>query len=161
MKADLTRTTFNPLKHFSRVARCSRGACSSMPTGTSRSPSCSISCGGSRPTSFGPAGGPADNLGFGLDLLDPAIASNAADFVIGAGHYYVDGILCEVDAAWLPVTIADTKTKVQLGRPARSMDGRLRPNQYVVLADCRSGLEGRAGAGANHRYRLRRAHVSR
>ena len=123
-----------------------------MQTGTSNRRSCSISCGGLPPTSSAP---PADRptiWASGSSLLDPAIASNAGDFVIGAGHYYVDGILCELDATWLPISFPDTKTKVQLAD--LSVDGRpFRPDQYVGLADA-IGHEGRAGAGADHRRRL-------
>lgn len=133
MKADLSRTTFNRLKHFSRVV-AQQGRVQLDADWNEQSSIMLYQLRRLAADVIGPAGGPADNLGFGLDLLDPAIPSNAADFVIGAGHYYVDGILCEVDAAWLPVTFADTKTKVQLAD--LSVDGRpLRPNQYVGLAD--------------------------
>jgi hypothetical protein len=133
VKADLSRITFNRLKHFSRVV-AQQGRVQLDADWNEQSSIMLYQLRRLAADVIGPAGGPADNLGFGLDLLDPAIASNAADFVIGAGHYYVDGILCEVDAAWLPVTFADTKTKVQLSD--LSVDGRpLRPNQYVGLAD--------------------------
>lgn len=41
---------------------------------------------------IGPYGGPADALGFGLE-----VAANPNRLLIGAGRYYVGGILCESD----------------------------------------------------------------
>jgi hypothetical protein len=134
VKADLSRTTFNRLKHFSRVV-AQQGRVQLDADWNEQSSIMLYQLRRLAADVIGPAGGPADNLGFGLDTLDPAIASpNAADFVIGAGHYYVDGILCELDAGWLAVTFADAKAKVKL--PDLSVDGRpFRVNQYVSLAD--------------------------
>jgi len=45
---------------------------------------------------LGPAAGPADNCGFGLpDPLPEAPEPGPGDFVIGAGRYYVDGLVIE------------------------------------------------------------------
>src|SRR5690349_1269515 len=41
---------------------------------------------------IGPYGGPQQDLGFRISS-HPALSN---DFFIGAGHYYVDGILCEI-----------------------------------------------------------------
>ena len=57
---------------------------------------------------------------------------------IGAGHYYVDGILCELDATWLPVTFADSKAQGAARRSRRSDWTAFRPNQYVRPDRCRS-----------------------
>ena len=44
MKADIGRVTFDPDEALHRGSSCSRGACSSTPTGTSRSRSCCTPC---------------------------------------------------------------------------------------------------------------------
>jgi hypothetical protein len=133
VKADLSRTTFNRLKHFSRVV-AQQGRVQLDADWNEQSSIMLYQLRRLAADVIGSAGGPADNLGFGLDALDSSIALNAADFVIGAGHYYVDGILCELDATWLPVTFTDTKTKVSLSD--LSVDGRpFRANQYVSVAD--------------------------
>ena len=54
---------------------------------------------------LGRAGGPKDDCGFGLgDWKDVGEKPRQHDFVLGAGRYYVDGILVENDA---PVAYAD------------------------------------------------------
>ena len=54
---------------------------------------------------LGPAGGPQANVGFGLgDWKEVDGKARQHDFVIGAGRYYVDGILVENDS---PVAYAD------------------------------------------------------
>jgi hypothetical protein len=47
---------------------------------------------------IGQHGGPSQNLGFDIQpIATPGAAPN--DLLIGAGHYYVDGILCELGGA--------------------------------------------------------------
>jgi hypothetical protein len=45
---------------------------------------------------IGQHGGPSQNLGFNIQ---PTPGAAANDLLIGAGHYYVDGILCELGGA--------------------------------------------------------------
>ncbi|MGK9169283.1 hypothetical protein KXR53_23415 [Inquilinus limosus] len=134
MKADISRTTFNRLKHFSRVvAQQGRVQLDADWNEQSSIMLYQLRC--LAADIIGPAGGPAGHLGFGFTDLDPSIVTAAGgDFAIGAGRYYVDGILCELDATWLPVTFADGQNRV---RPAElSVDGRpFRVNQYVGLMD--------------------------
>jgi hypothetical protein len=133
VKADLSRTTFNRLKHFSRVV-AQQGRVQLDADWNEQSSIMLYQLRRLAADVIGPAGGPADNLGFELTPLDAAIVSGAPDFVIGAGHYYVQGILCELDATWLPAIFADPKTKVRL--TDLSVDGRpFRPDQYVGLID--------------------------
>jgi hypothetical protein len=48
---------------------------------------------------IGAAGGPAAQCGFGLaDAAEAGVEPEVGDFLIGAGRYYVDGILVENDA---------------------------------------------------------------
>jgi hypothetical protein len=44
---------------------------------------------------IGPYGGPADNVGFGIEIVMLQGSDDIDDLRIGAGRYYVDGILCE------------------------------------------------------------------
>jgi hypothetical protein len=137
VKADLSRTTFDRHKHFSRVV-AQQGRVQLDADWNEQSSIMLYQIRRLAAEVMGPAGGPADNLGFELAPLDAAISAGAPDFVIGAGHYYVDGILCELDAAWLPATFADAKAKVRV--TDLSVDGRpLRPGQYVRLIDADPG----------------------
>ncbi len=107
MKADLTRDTFFPLKHFSRVLT-QQGR---VQLDADMNEQASILLRYVRTLAadiIGPAGGPGDNLGFGI--LDLSPAPNQPDFQIGFGHYYVDGLLCEADfipIAFVPTTAAN------------------------------------------------------
>ena len=94
-RGDFSRDTFDPLKHFRRVfmqqGRVQLDADWNEQT--------SILLHYMRTLAvdlIGPQGGPASNLGF---QITPVSATKPLlnDFQIGAGHYYVDGILCEVD----------------------------------------------------------------
>jgi Family of unknown function (DUF6519) len=63
---------------------------------------------------IGPHGGPPDNLGFEIKEIE-AVADN---FIIGSGpygsgHYYVDGILCELNSIAVPI-IKCTDTQVSI-----------------------------------------------
>ena len=98
MKADLSRTTFDRLKHFSRVV-AQQGR---VQLDADWNEQASLMLHQLRRLAadvIGPAGGPAGNLGFGLGALDALAAAGVPDFAIGAGHYYVQGILCELEAA--------------------------------------------------------------
>jgi hypothetical protein len=52
---------------------------------------------------IGPYGGPAENVGFGIEIVMLQGSDDIDDLRIGAGRYYVDGILCENQ----PVAIQD------------------------------------------------------
>ena len=139
MKADLSRTTFNRLKHFSRVV-AQQGRVQVDADWNEQSSIMLYQLRRLAADIIGRSGGPAGNLGFGLSPLDPNVASNAMDFVIGAGHYYVDGILCEVDATWLPVAFPDAKSATKVQIPTVTVDGlAFRPGQYVGLLDAEPG----------------------
>jgi hypothetical protein len=105
MKADLTRDTFFPFKHFSRVltqqGRVQLDADSNEQASILlrylRALAADI---------IGPAGGPKGNVGFGISALSPA--PSQPDFEIGFGHYYVNGLLCEAD--FIPIAIVATTT---------------------------------------------------
>lgn len=50
---------------------------------------------------IGPHGGPAGELGFAVSPTTQGTPPRIADLQIGAGRYYVDGLLCEVDSQTL------------------------------------------------------------
>jgi len=90
MKADLTRNTFHPFRHFTQVlmqqGRVQLDADwneqAAILLRYLRSIAADI---------IGPHGGPSGNLGFRIVALPPATPP-VADFAITAGHYYVDGV---------------------------------------------------------------------
>jgi uncharacterized protein DUF6519 len=92
MKGDFSRISFDATKHFSRVlVQQGRVTVDADPNEEG-----AILLHNMRTLArdlIGPFGGPADNLGFGLTLdTDDA---NRPRLRIGAGRYYVDGILVE------------------------------------------------------------------
>jgi hypothetical protein len=94
MKADLTRCTFYPLKHFTRVlmqqGRVQLDADWNEQTAILLHYLRSLAA-----DLIGQHGGPDD--GFAISQLTAPLPV-AGDFAIDAGHYYVDGILCEADS---------------------------------------------------------------
>lgn len=105
MKADLTRDTFYPFKHYDRVLM-QQGR---VQLDADWNEQAAILLHYQRILAadlIGPAGGPQSNLGFGISALVPT--STAADFQIGFGHYYVDGLLCQADS--IPIAIFATST---------------------------------------------------
>jgi hypothetical protein len=95
MKADFTRNTFDPTKHFSRVVmqhgRVQLDADWNEQTAILLHYLQTLAA-----DLIGPHGGPEDNCGFQI-TYKPAngTKNNQPDLAIGAGRYYVDGILCE------------------------------------------------------------------
>jgi hypothetical protein len=92
MQADLTRDTFDPTKHFSRVL-IQQGR---VPLDADLNEQASILLHYLRCLAkdlIGPHGGPAgvDSPGFGIEV-------DGTSLKIGKGRYYVDGILVECDA---------------------------------------------------------------
>jgi hypothetical protein len=135
VKADLSRTTFNRLKRFSRVV-AQQGRVQIDADWNEQSSIMLYQLRRLAADIIGPAGGPADKLGFELDVLAAGLTTGAADFIIRAGRYYVDGILCELDATWLPVTFPDKTDKKKVQIADLSVDGRsFLSNQYVELMD--------------------------
>lgn len=91
MKADLTRITYHPLKHYTRVVM-QQGR---VQLDADWNEQAAISLGYLRALAadlIGQHGGPADDLGFQL----AGGASLRNDYALVPGHYYIDGILCEL-----------------------------------------------------------------
>ena len=91
MKGDFTRDTFDQKKHFSRVlmqqGRVQLDADFNEQTAILLHYMQTLA-----KDIGGPYWGPANNLGF---ALSDSVGTEKGNFVIGAGHYYVDGILIE------------------------------------------------------------------
>jgi hypothetical protein len=133
MKVDFTRNTFRALKHFSRVL---------LPQGrvlldADWNEQAAIQVHYLRALAadvIGEHGGPLDNWGFGiteLSLTTPVLD----DFRIGTGHYYVDGILCEVDPTPVPIVVKDAANGV-VEVQSWTVDGvQFDADQYVEVFD--------------------------
>lgn len=92
MKADFTRVTFDPTQHFSRVLM-QQGRVQLDADWNEQVAILLHYLQALAADLIGPFGGPEVNFGFGLTVSP----TNANDFKIGQGHYYVDGLLCEND----------------------------------------------------------------
>ena len=125
MKGDFSTDRFTPSKHFNRVLK-QQGR---VEVDADWNEHAAISQHLLRALIvdlFGRAGGPRDGCGFGL--ADPAaagLAPAAGDFVIGAGRYYVDGLLVENGRA-VPYS-----AQPELPAPARPEAGKT----YFVYLD--------------------------
>jgi hypothetical protein len=105
MKADLTRDTFHPLKHFARVL-VQQGR---VQLDADMNEQAAILLRYLQTLAgdlIGPAGGPAQKLGFAINPLPGN--PNPVDVQIGFGNYYVNGVLCQ--AEFIPVYIFATDT---------------------------------------------------
>src|SRR6266536_5386556 len=101
MKGDFTVLRFRPAKHYSGV-RQQQGR---VQTDADWNEQADVQAHRDQTTALdvvGPAGAPVDRAGFGLTCAGGDIGGagcGAGSVRIGAGRYYVDGILCENDAA--------------------------------------------------------------
>src|SRR5215468_3376097 len=110
MKADFTRNTFDPLKHFTRVLM-QQGR---VQLDADWNEQAAIQLHYLRALAtdiIGQHAGPSDNLGFAITKLASPVTN---DFRIGAGHYYVDGLLCEVHPASVPIIVQDGGNAVKV-----------------------------------------------
>ena len=89
MKADLTRNTFDPLKHYARVLM-QQGRVQLDADWNEQAAILLSFLRNLAADWIGPHGGPKDNLGF----LITGITDAPLDFRIGPGHYYVQGVPC-------------------------------------------------------------------
>jgi hypothetical protein len=105
MKADLTRDTFHPLKHYTRVltqqGRVQLDADMNEQAAILLRYLHTLAA-----DLIGPAGGPQGNVGFAISQIKPTPKS--LDFQIGFGNYYVNGLLCQAD--FTPIAIFPTNT---------------------------------------------------
>ncbi|HWO26262.1 MAG TPA: DUF6519 domain-containing protein [Kofleriaceae bacterium] len=126
MKGDFSRITFDAANHFSRVLT-QQGR---VTLDADSNEQAAILLHYVRTLArdlIGPYGGPEDALGFKLEIAPPSGTSPKPwTLNIGPGRYYVDGILCENDAACSYAkqpdhTPASTDPLlIELGKPASS-----------------------------------------
>jgi hypothetical protein len=134
MKADFTRNTFSPLKHFSRVLM-QQGRVQ-LDADWNEQGAIQLRYLRALATDLiGEHGGPSDHWGFAITALQtPSPVSN--DFRIGPGHYYVDGILCEVDSTPVPIVVVPTGPAGNVHVQTWTVDGvQFQPDQYVEVFD--------------------------
>lgn len=107
MKGDFTRDTFDPRNHFTRVLM-QQGRVQIDADWNEQAAILLHYLQTLAADLIGPHGGPMDNCGFGVvdvSTLSPdekdrlerlrLFPLQSRDFLIGKGHYYVDGVLCE------------------------------------------------------------------
>jgi hypothetical protein len=93
MKGDYSRDTFDPLKNFTRVL--TQQGRVTLDSDLNEQASILLHYLQTLAADLiGPHGGPAANVGFEIEILAPN-SNEIEDLQIGAGRYYVDGILCE------------------------------------------------------------------
>src|SRR6266699_237149 len=97
MKGDFSRLTFDPLKGYTRVLM-QQGRVQLDADWNEQVSILLHYLQNLAKDLIGPYGGPIDNPGFAIT------ADEFENFGIGAGNYYVDGMLCRVEAAGVPIT---------------------------------------------------------
>src|SRR5713101_8841155 len=107
MKADLTRDTFHPLKHYARVL-AQQGRVQLDADMNEQAAILLRYLHTLAADLIGLAGGPQNNLGFAIIPLTVTPVPNPPDFQIGFGNYYVNGLLCQADVT--PIAIFPTTT---------------------------------------------------
>lgn len=117
MKGDFTRDTFDARKHYTRVLM-QQGRVQLDADWNEQISSLLHYMRTLAADLIGPYGGPEKDLGFGISA-NPNLSN---DFFIGAGHYYVDGILCELTPEQLDPEPGTERPTIKL--PTLVMDGR-------------------------------------
>jgi hypothetical protein len=133
MKADITRNTFDPFKHFARVLM-QQGR---VQLDADWNEQAAIMLHYLRTLAadlIGPQGGPT---GAGFEVMPiPITPSVLDDFCIGLGHYYVDGILCEADTEPVAFVVQTTSPNVVIQVDQWTLDGTpFQANQLVEVFD--------------------------
>jgi hypothetical protein len=142
MKGDFTRNTFDPFKHFTRVLM-QQGRVQLDADWNEQNAILLRYLRALAADLIGQHGGPAADLGFGIP---PAAVPNLVnDFIIGEGRYYVDGILCEANATYVPVIVPlppqPALNDNQLALATLFADGRdFEKDQYIELSFVLKGV---------------------
>jgi hypothetical protein len=132
MKADLTRDTFHPLKHYARVIT-QQGRVQLDADMNEQAAILLRYLHILAADLIGPAGGPKDNVGFAISPLTVTPVPNPPDFQIGFGNYYVNGLLCQADS--IPLAIFPTTTANVFQVMNWSSDFELKTIPYFELFD--------------------------
>lgn len=133
MKGDLTRNTFDPLRHFDRILM-QQGRVQVDADWNEQAAILLHYLQTLAADLIGPQGGPVNNWGLGITPMgsNPPITD---DFRIGLGRYYVDGILCEADTSPVGFTVsANSANTVKVDQG--TLDGApFHVNQVVEVFD--------------------------
>ena len=85
---------------------------------------------------IGQHGGPSQNLGFNIQPIATPPGAAANDLLIGAGHYYVDGVLCELGGAIVtgnfPAESPDTPTSIVI-TPSMAGNVNFQAGQWIQI----------------------------
>ena len=133
MKADLTRDTFHPRKHYARVLT-QQGRVQLDADMNEQAAILLRYLHILAADLIGPAGGPADpqgNVGFAITAITPA--PKPPDFQIGFGDYYVNGLLCQADFVPMAVFPTSTPTVFQLMNWSAEFELQSNPYYYEVF----------------------------
>ncbi len=143
MSTDLSRTSHRPLRHFQDV-RFQQGR---LVTDADSNEQADILAHLRRQhlrDVIGPAGAPKDTDAFRVEWLDDGTVQ---DLALLPGRFYVDGLLCELEAEALAVTGFDGPQDVRVASVLA--DGRpFAPDQWVRLTDGTTERTVRIGAAA-------------
>src|SRR6185295_9815413 len=133
-RGDFTRDTFDPLKHFSRVFM-QQGRVQLDPDWNEQAAILHHFLRSLAAGLIGQHGGPAANSGFEIEEISGA----TKDFAIGGGHYYVDGILCELETTPTQIEVISVQPPSapdQLRVSTLVVDEiEFRPGQWVEILD--------------------------
>ena len=132
MKADLTRDTFHPLKHYARVLT-QQGRVQLDADMNEQAAILLRYLHILAADLIGPAGGPFGNVGFGVSALKPI--PKPPDFQIGFGNYYVNGLLCQADFTPIAIFPTNSATPALFQVMNWSSDFELQPIPYFELFD--------------------------
>src|SRR5216684_2916035 len=136
MKADLTRDTFHPLKHYARVLT-QQGRVQLDADMNEQAAILLRYLHILAADLIGPAGGPVDpqgNVGFAITApLTPT--PKPPDFQIGFGNYYVNGLLCQADFTPIAIFATSSATPAVFQVMNWSSDFELQPIPYFELFD--------------------------
>lgn len=98
MKGDFSRVTFDPLRYFTRVLR-QQGRVSLDADFNEQVALFWHYLRRLAADVIGPHGGPEGHCAFEILEPDGDVELDDGDFVLSDGHYYVDGLLCEVESS--------------------------------------------------------------
>lgn len=136
MTGDITRTTFDPLKHYSSV-RQQQGRVSVDADWNEQADIAAYRVRTDTADVLGRTGAPRDNAGFSLVALPNAVPQPpSTDLALTPGRLYVDGVLCELEASQVPIQIPSGTPQVQIQLFANMvLDGReLAKGQWVEVS---------------------------
>lgn len=134
MKADFTRNSFHPNKHFARVLM-QQGRVQLDADWNEQAAILLRYMHTLAADLIGSHGGPEHHCGFEVQPFEAPL-NVPGDFVIKAGRYYVDGILCELDPQRVTAKLASAVHSNQVVVASWTVDGfAFDEKQYVELFD--------------------------